>query len=182
MKRMWGVCALILMLGPSATAAEESIWDLSAGQSRLQLAITAQIYATLEADSAAVENEYDSIARVLANLDSPAALEELTRLEFGGSRAQQAAAARALTFLAQKALLEGSWQRAADHSRHVYLSGAPHKVRMEALRVYCRAAMPEESAQMILLIETGRQDAAFRPMLSELRAARLARISDLREE
>jgi len=46
---------------------------------------------------------------------------------------------------------------------------------MEALRVYCASADPADSAHWIERIATGGQDARFRPMLNELRAARESR-------
>jgi hypothetical protein len=49
---------------------------------------------------------------------------------------------------------------------------------MEALRVYCRAGRPEETARAISLVESGERDARFRPKLDEMKAARRMRVDE----
>ncbi len=150
------------------------IWDFASRLSDTQRQLNAQVYKSLPPDECDAENGFDSLAYDLATQGTPEALRALRALEHGGGRERQAAAGRAYLFIAQQQLAIGNRKLAAEHALHIFLSGVPHRLRLEALRVYCSSASPEQSIRWIELIAAGVQDAAFTPVLEELRAARLA--------
>lgn len=166
----------------SAGAKQEpkSIWALTAHLTTAQRATNDRIYATLPADDCDPDNVHDARAKILAEKGRPEAVKALYALARSGEREAQAAGGRALVFLAQQASRRRDFATAGQHALNIYLSGTPHRVRMEALRVWCRAGDPQRSAQVLRLIEQGRQDALFQPMLEELRSARQLRVDELR--
>lgn len=154
------------------------VWDFTSQLSAAQCKLNAQVYESLPDDDCDAENEFDPHAYDLATSGTPEALRELRKLEHGGGRQRQAAAGRAYLFLAQQALARGNREVAAEHALHVFLSGVPHRLRLEALRAYCSSASPEKSGRWIEKIASGAQDAAFAPLVDELRAAILSVLED----
>jgi hypothetical protein len=162
------VLAVVLVATATASAADR-VWDL---QSHLNLAEWAVNYAVFQedpADPCDAETRFDPAARRLADGGTAAELQARQELERTGGRERQAAAARAYVHLAREAQEHGEFARAADHALHVYLSGAPHRLRLEALRVFCATGAAEEVAHQLELIASGRQDPLFQPALDELR-------------
>ncbi|MEM7165116.1 MAG: hypothetical protein AAF581_06595 [Planctomycetota bacterium] len=149
------------------------VWDLTGHLSVEQRLINNVIYGSLADDPCARENDFDPMVRQWVDDGSPAALDALAvftqRTEYG--REGQAAAARGYVHLAQQALARDDLAKAAGHGLHVFLSGAPHRVRLEALRVHCWSGDPQRIQRNIELIESGRQDARFRALLPEMRRA-----------
>lgn len=163
---------------PAALEHAAPIWDFASELTQAQRAVNARIHDSLPADECDGENAFDPRAHELAMLGTPESLVELRKMEHAGGRERQAAAGRAYVFLASRSLAAGQREHAAEHSLHAYLSSVPHRLRMEALRIYCRSGRPDRSLHWIRLIESGEQDARFTPMLAELRAARQAKIAE----
>ncbi len=136
--------------GAGTTERESApIWDLASYLSDAQEEINDQVYALLPFDDCDAETECDSRAYALVHGKTADSLSEIRALEHGGGRERQAAAGRAYLFLARQALSVGNREVAAEHALHVYLSGTPHRLRLEALRVSCNSASPEESSRWI---------------------------------
>ena len=57
----------------------------------------------------------------------------------------------------------------ARHALNVYLSSTPHKVRLQALKVYVQSAHPDKALHWVWLIMDGKQDHWLLPFVPELR-------------
>jgi hypothetical protein len=155
------------------------VWNLTATLAPEQLATNTQIYQALPFDECDAENSSDNVARPLAEHPTAENLQALHELAHSGSRTSQAAVGRAYVHIALGALARGDYDMAARFSINTYLSGTPHRVRLEVLRVYCRSGDPTKTAKTIRLIESGAQDPYFQPVLTELRSARIARLNEM---
>jgi len=158
------------------------VWDLDRWLTPAELATNRVIHATLSADTCDAENAFDPVVKEMITVHGPNAPRVLRRYVDGGGRCRYAAVCRGLLEYAHEALARGDVALAGSIGHDLYRSSAPHRLRLEALRLLCRGLDPAMSRKWIELIREGRQDARFAPALPELEAARALRIAELDDE
>jgi hypothetical protein len=117
----------------------------------------------------------DALVTQLLDDGSPLAIKRFGEILNSEDREEQTAGARGALRLAHEAVDRGEFEAATSFALNVYLSGAPHRVRLNALQVFCVTGPPDRVRYWLMLIETGRQDIFFKPMLPELQQLEAAR-------
>ncbi|GEM_PF-5998051 len=155
-----------------------SVWNLTARLSEQQLAVNLTIYEKLEPDECDSENQFDPVVKAMIETHGVNAPQHVGQFVRTGDRQRQAAGCRGLIYLAHEALMRKDYGVAAGLALDVYLSSAPHRLRLEALRIYCRAADPAQSEKWFQRVQSGSQDPRFQPLLPELAKARADRATE----
>ena len=157
-------------LGHQAPAPKRPVWNLARHHSEAQKTMNRIIerHIAFEPLPAVNETFFDLHARSLVDELGKDASRDLNWQGRRGGWARHNAMARALVYLGQEAYRAGDYGFAAQQGINIFLCSAPHMVRFEALRLFCRTARPERSRHWLDLIRKGRQDSRFSPALGEL--------------
>lgn len=164
---------------PATGADHTRVWDLDRWLTAGELATNRIIHARLPVEPCDAENAFDPVVKEMIAVHGSNAPRVLRRYVDGGERCRYAAVCRGLLDHAHEALARGDVARAGSIGHDLYRSSAPHRLRLEALRLLCRGLDPAKSETWIDLIRTGEQDARFAPALPELEAARERRIAEV---